>query len=1148
MLSYSFLLLFRKFNSRVNGLLKKCDDNDLIDAKPLPPCKQVNIPVEITAEMFGDIAMIADFVHTFSNLLAPKETLHISTDNLSQALISGEEGSPLLSKILVIFLQILLQDGSTKGFELGMKLSEMPLTQHTASEISRIYLNSKLKMLLAFEEDKQLQEILESLEKKDFHLFNPEEKTKILVTLCHEVLSSTAIDDYIGNQRAEATELRKQKQAKQKEKNDKIREEKKRLRKEKEEMKKKEEEASKKQLKVDELNVKETGSDCVTSEPHGCCPEMETSNKMEEKRAKEKSEVSLRAEQDMEDYEVVETLRKRREDMAAKDIINEKKLKEKEERLAKEEEEQLNLNVAQCLDSLRLKPLGCDRNHGRYWVFNGVAPGIFVEHGWRNLEDLSRPAGDASKEEKEVGDNADATIETEYQEEVCQEGNDIEMVEETKVESKMDACAKDGVQESRSAAVPYEWSCYSTVEEVEALLSCLSSQGLRESELKKALKEKLPGITDGIVKRNSSGKVLKPETVDEAPYSSIKGELKDTAERLVNGNLAELENDLEEYLEGVDQAMSASDLALQLGKLLPAVLPRFYRGMFHLDNKGSEEAKRRWLDAVNKATTVSRLHLLLGILDSLVIWDLSAEHARCKICGRKDIGKTLILCDHCNQGYHLHCLRPALSEAPEGDWSCPVCKPNERVSSRAESKNYKEESGSDIEDSKDEASEASLNSCDENEDYCYTCGEDGDLICCDTCPLVFHTTCHQPPLRNIPRGAWSCWFCRQPKDQKRAKGRKSENSVKAKAKKHLKRMGNFMRESERRQSSLRIETASKRIRQSHSRDGRRRARDARARAGTRASVSLEDISDEESIDGRDNQKHRRVSRRLQRMYQQDSKDELEESSTRGTNVKSFYGKTSRKALKRQVSSEKDDDEFLERRRNAKKKTSAHNKRQILAVFEDEGDDDGDSEKENLKTSRSASSQKTTHRSTRNRRQVSSSPEQSEESGYTEDAAEPNNGRPLGIKDKNAKNLSASKGGQKAATKTRRTGESPENSKRRRVNVEMDTCEQILRALLLHEDSWPFTRAVNLREVPDYLDLVSTPMDLGTIKEKLNSLEYVDVDSFKADVRLVFSNSDKYNLSTSEVGQAGKNLEQYFDKMFEENFSSMDKKSKVHRKR
>ena len=58
--------------------LQKCEDSDLINAKPLPPCKPVNVPMEITAEMFGDIAMIADFVHTFCDLLAPRETLHIS--------------------------------------------------------------------------------------------------------------------------------------------------------------------------------------------------------------------------------------------------------------------------------------------------------------------------------------------------------------------------------------------------------------------------------------------------------------------------------------------------------------------------------------------------------------------------------------------------------------------------------------------------------------------------------------------------------------------------------------------------------------------------------------------------------------------------------------------------------------------------------------------------------------------------------------------------------------------------------------------------------------------------------------------------------------------------------------------------------------
>lgn len=69
--------------------------------------------------------------------------------------------------------------------------------------------------------------------------------------------------------------------------------------------------------------------------------------------------------------------------------------------------------------------------------------------------------------------------------------------------------------------------------------------------------------------------------------------------------------------------------ASQLEKLLPAVLPQFFQGLFTKDKKGSEEAKQRWVDEAKKAATVSRLHLLLEILDSTVIWDLSAENAVC---------------------------------------------------------------------------------------------------------------------------------------------------------------------------------------------------------------------------------------------------------------------------------------------------------------------------------------------------------------------------------------------------------------------------------------------------------------------------------------------------------------------------------------
>lgn len=31
---------------------------------------------------------------------------------------------------------------------------------------------------------------------------------------------------------------------------------------------------------------------------------------------------------------------------------------------------------------IRLQPLGVDRNHDRYWLFNATTPGLYVEKGW----------------------------------------------------------------------------------------------------------------------------------------------------------------------------------------------------------------------------------------------------------------------------------------------------------------------------------------------------------------------------------------------------------------------------------------------------------------------------------------------------------------------------------------------------------------------------------------------------------------------------------------------------------------------------------------------------------------------------------------------------------------------------------------------
>ena len=81
----------------------------------------------------------------------------------------------------------------------------------------------------------------------------------------------------------------------------------------------------------------------------------------------------------------------------------------------------------------------------------------------------------------------------------------------------------------------------------------------------------------------------------------------------------------------------------------------------------------KWIEAVETAPTLSRLHVLLAMFENCVKWEKSAANARCKICRKKDGDTKLLLCDECNQPFHMYCLRPALSVVPKGEWKCPAC-------------------------------------------------------------------------------------------------------------------------------------------------------------------------------------------------------------------------------------------------------------------------------------------------------------------------------------------------------------------------------------------------------------------------------------------------------------------------------------------
>ncbi|KTG41421.1 hypothetical protein cypCar_00026253 [Cyprinus carpio] len=47
-----------------------------------------------------------------------------------------------------------------------------------------------------------------------------------------------------------------------------------------------------------------------------------------------------------------------------------------------------------------------------------------------------------------------------------------------------------------------------------------------------------------------------------------------------------------------------------------------------------------------------------------------------------------------------------------------------------------------------------------NDDVCFVCNSDGELVCCDECPRAFHSRCHLPAVQeDSPGSQWSCTFC-----------------------------------------------------------------------------------------------------------------------------------------------------------------------------------------------------------------------------------------------------------------------------------------------------------------------------------------------------------------------------------------------------
>ncbi|TQB72211.1 hypothetical protein MPDQ_006930, partial [Monascus purpureus] len=61
----------------------------------------------------------------------------------------------------------------------------------------------------------------------------------------------------------------------------------------------------------------------------------------------------------------------------------------------------------------------------------------------------------------------------------------------------------------------------------------------------------------------------------------------------------------------------------------------------------------------------------------------------------------------------------------------------------------------------------------------------------------------------------------------------------------------------------------------------------------------------------------------------------------------------------------------------------------------------------------------------------------------------------------------------------------------------------------HKQAWPFLNPVNKDEVPDYYDVITSPMDLSTMEEKLEHDLYTTPKDLVSDLKLIFTRLEKY---------------------------------------
>ncbi|KAK6923230.1 NET domain [Dillenia turbinata] len=99
---------------------------------------------------------------------------------------------------------------------------------------------------------------------------------------------------------------------------------------------------------------------------------------------------------------------------------------------------------------------------------------------------------------------------------------------------------------------------------------------------------------------------------------------------------------------------------------------------------------------------------------------------------------------------------------------------------------------------------------------------------------------------------------------------------------------------------------------------------------------------------------------------------------------------------------------------------------------------------------------------------------------------------------------------------------------------MRKCKQILTKIMKHKHAWVFNTPVDVVKLGlhDYFRIIKNPMDLGTVRSKLEKKSYSSPVDFASDVRLTFDNAMLYNPKGQDVHHMAETLLSQFNELFD----------------